>query len=79
MTKSEIARASHLITVLLFKGGGKNLADRLELKHGTPIAAEKPGGGWCFTAAREAIERALIEEFIVKAKAKKKPKKRGLK
>jgi len=68
MTKSEIARASHLITVLLFKGGHSKIADRLERKIGRPVEAETPSGGWSFTAAREAIERALTEEFIANRK-----------
>ncbi len=63
MTKSEIIRTSHLIAVLLFKGGNKKIADRLELKHGKPVSAERPGGGWCFLAARDAIEQALRKEF----------------
>lgn len=71
MTKAEIIRASHLIAVLLFKGGNNKIADRLELKHGTPVAAERPGGGWGFKPAREAIERALIAEFGVKPKTVK--------
>lgn len=47
------------IATKLFTAGDGTRADRLELKVGTPVAAERGWGGLCFGAVVDRIEEHL--------------------
>jgi hypothetical protein len=52
-------RIAEQIATALFTAGDGTKADRLELRVGTPIAAERGWGGLCFGAVVDRIEEHL--------------------